>query len=170
MRVDLEVSQAAVVRTELGPMLAGATTRGLRWIEFDDDIDRLQASLRQRFPNAAYGEEPPLSDWIASLCQSIGTPMSPGDVPLDIRGTPFQRSVWMALQQIPVGTTESYAQLAKRIGKPTATRAVASACASNDLAVVIPCHRVIRSDGGLGGYRWGLERKESLLDRERSVA
>lgn len=112
------------------------------------------------------GDDPEVADWLAQVLTYLETPRGGLDLPLDVRGTPFQQRVWTALQQIPPGSTLSYGSVATRVGQPKAARAVAQACASNPIAVVIPCHRVVRSDGGLGGYRWGIERKRELLDRE----
>ncbi|MEM8671451.1 MAG: methylated-DNA--[protein]-cysteine S-methyltransferase [Planctomycetota bacterium] len=174
MDEDLNVVSAAVVETAIGPMLIAASTAGVRWIEFHDDASHLESSLRKRFPKTADRGESDvnesLSCWIRSIQESLVDPKAAIDIPLDIQGTPFQQQVWKALVQIPMGATLTYAELARQIGRPTATRAVASACASNDLAIAIPCHRVIRSDGGLGGYRWGIDRKATLLEREQSAA
>jgi len=109
---------------------------------------------------------PALDGWLEQIVASIESPGRGLDLPLDIRGTAFRRRVWQALREIPPGETVTYAELAARIGRPGSARAVAGACAANRIAVAIPCHRVIRGDGGLGGYRWGTERKRALLDRE----
>lgn len=170
MRCKQNVTQADVVETSLGPMLVGASERGLCWIEFGDDPQALGERIQQQFPSATIGLSDEVAGWIESLLRQLDSPAAEASVPLDIDGTPFQQQVWKALRQIPPGVTETYAQLARRIGKPSATRAVAGACAANDLAIVIPCHRVVRTDGTLGGYRWGIERKQTLLDRERSLA
>jgi AraC family transcriptional regulator of adaptative response/methylated-DNA-[protein]-cysteine methyltransferase len=123
--------------------------------------------LQDQFPKAnLIGDDGNYEDMVAKVIGLIETPSVGLDLPLDIRGTAFQQRVWKALQQIPAGSTASYADIAKSIGMPKAVRAVAQACGANSLAVAIPCHRVIRNDGELSGYRWGVERKRALLDRE----
>jgi AraC family transcriptional regulator of adaptative response/methylated-DNA-[protein]-cysteine methyltransferase len=132
-----------------------------------DDPLQLVRDLQDQFPKAnLIGDDGDYEDMVAKIIGLIETPSVGLDLPLDIRGTAFQQRVWKALQQIPVGTTASYADIAKSIGMPKAVRAVAQACGANSLAVAIPCHRVIRNDGELSGYRWGVERKRTLLDRE----
>jgi AraC family transcriptional regulator of adaptative response/methylated-DNA-[protein]-cysteine methyltransferase len=132
-----------------------------------DDPLQLARDLQDQFPKAdLVGDESGYEDLVAQVIGLIERPGVGLDLPLDIRGTAFQRRVWQALQQIPVGTTASYADIAKEIGMPKAARAVAQACGANTLAVAIPCHRVIRNDGTLSGYRWGVERKRALLERE----
>ncbi len=123
--------------------------------------------MRARFPRAELqnGDER-FSSWVAQVVAFIEAPQQELDLPLDIQGTAFQQRVWTALREIPVGSTASYAEIAARIGQPSAARAVARACATNPVALAIPCHRVVREDGKLGGYRWGLERKQALLERE----
>lgn len=124
--------------------------------------------IQERFPKAELvGDDPNFADLVARAVGLVERPESRADLPLDIQGTAFQQRVWQALRSIPVGETASYREIAERIGKPRAVRAVASACASNPLAVAIPCHRVVRTDGGLAGYRWGIERKRELIARER---
>ena len=123
--------------------------------------------LLLRFPQAEVcHDDSGFADWVSRVVAFIEAPARGLDLPLDIQGTAFQQRVWKALQGIPPGSTKSYAEIAAQIGKPTAARAVARACASNRIAVVIPCHRAVRSDGGLGGYRWGSERKRRLLEQE----
>ena len=125
--------------------------------------------LQDRFPKARLiGGDKDFETLVAKVVGFIGTPTVGLDLPLDVRGTAFQRRVWQALREIPSGSTASYAEVARRIGQPKAVRAVAQACASNAIAVAIPCHRVVRTDGALSGYRWGVERKRALLDREAS--
>jgi AraC family transcriptional regulator of adaptative response/methylated-DNA-[protein]-cysteine methyltransferase len=127
----------------------------------------LMRDLQDQFPKAnLIGGEGGYEDLVAKVVGLIEKPGVGLDLPLDIRGTAFQQRVWTALQQIPVGSTASYADIAKLIGMPKAVRAVAQACGANSLAVAIPCHRVIRNDGALSGYRWGVKRKQALLDRE----
>ena len=127
-----------------------------------------EVTLAQRFPRATLVAAP-LHPWAqrALRCMDAGSSL---DVPLDLHGTAFQQQVWQALREVPAGQTVSYAGLAARLKSPTAARAVARACASNPLAVLVPCHRVVRSDGGLGGYRWGVQRKQQLLEAERHVS
>jgi len=135
-----------------------------------DDRDSLAGSLRQRFPSAeVIAEDAGLKQWADRIVRFITAPEQNLDLPLDIRGTAFQARVWRALRKIPLGKTASYTEIAAALGQPKAVRAVAQACAANKLALIVPCHRVIRSDGELGGYRWGLERKQALLARERAA-
>jgi AraC family transcriptional regulator of adaptative response/methylated-DNA-[protein]-cysteine methyltransferase len=160
----------AIARSSLGPVLIAATERGLCTIEFGDDPAALVAALRQRFARATLARgDREFRARVAGVVRSIEEPRAALELPLDVRGTAFQRRVWNALRAIPAGATTTYAELARRIDAPRAVRAVARACASNPLAVVVPCHRVVRGDGGLAGYRWGIERKAELLRREASV-
>lgn len=162
-----EMIRYAVRSSALGLVLVAATARGICTIEFGDDEAELTARLTQRFPQSTMlPEDAQFSAWLAKLLAQIQLPQSALDLPLDIRGTVFQQQVWKALQDIPLGQTLSYSEVAERIGKPKAVRAVATACASNVLALAIPCHRVVRSNGELSGYRWGVDRKRSLLDAE----
>lgn len=152
----------------LGSILVAATDIGVAAILLGDDPETLLRELQDHFPNAELtGGDPTFEDTVAKVIHLVEQPGSAFDLPLDIRGTAFQHRVWHALGTIPSGTTVSYSELANRIGQPTAVRAVASACAANTLAVAIPCHRVVRTDGSLSGYRWGLERKRALIDREQ---
>jgi AraC family transcriptional regulator, regulatory protein of adaptative response / methylated-DNA-[protein]-cysteine methyltransferase len=157
----------AVGHTSLGAILVASSRKGVAAILLGDDPDQLVRNLQDRFPNAhLIGAD---NDYEALIARVVGFVEAPGiglDLPLDVRGTAFQRRVWRALQHIPVGGQASYAEIAQRIGCPKAVRAVAAACAANNLAVAIPCHRVIRKDGSLSGYAWGVERKRALLDRE----
>jgi AraC family transcriptional regulator of adaptative response/methylated-DNA-[protein]-cysteine methyltransferase len=158
----------AIARSTLGWVLVATTERGICRIELDDDPGALEARLRDRFPNAAMiADDLAFAELVGRVVGAIETPAAGLDLPLDIQGTAFQRRVWDALRAIPHGSTATYAQVAERIGTPTAARAVARACATNPVAVAVPCHRVVRGDGGLGGYRWGIERKQALLERER---
>jgi AraC family transcriptional regulator of adaptative response/methylated-DNA-[protein]-cysteine methyltransferase len=151
----------------LGWILVAATPQGICAIAFDDTPDTLIAQLHDRFPNAIFQSgDPTFEEWIEQVLMFIEAPQQGLTLPLDIRGTVFQQQVWKALQTIPAGHTASYADIAREIGNPKAVRAVAQACASNQLAVAIPCHRVIASNGELSGYRWGQERKRALLNRE----
>jgi len=163
---------AAVVRytianSPLGRMLIAATDKGICAIQFADSDQQLQQGLIREFPFAARRrDDAGMSEWRLSLARLMeGSETNPA-LPLDIRATAFQRRVWEALQRIPRGETRSYSAVAKNIGMPKAIRAVARACATNPIAVVIPCHRVVREDGVSGGYRWGMERKEHLLALE----
>jgi AraC family transcriptional regulator of adaptative response/methylated-DNA-[protein]-cysteine methyltransferase len=154
----------------LGWALVAATERGICMTALGDDRDRLGEALRQRFPAAAViAEDAGLKGWADRIVRFITAPDQNLDLPLDIRGTAFQARVWRALRKIPLGKTASYSEIAAALGQPKAVRAVAQACAANKLALIVPCHRVIRSDGDLGGYRWGLERKRELLARERAA-
>ena len=157
----------AVGETSLGSILVAATDKGLCSILFGDDPDVLLKDLQSRFPKANLrGGDAQFEEWVAVVVGFVEAPRLGLDLPLDVRGTVFQRRVWTALRQIPIGTTTSYAEIAKRIGLPGGSRAIAQACAANPLAVAIPCHRVVKSDGGLSGYRWGVRRKRELLERE----
>ena len=164
------VIRFAVGECSLGSILVAATDKGVCAIEFGDDPDALVHALQDRFPKAQLvGGDHTFEQLVAKVVGFIEAPAQGLDLPLDIRGTAFQKRVWNAIRDIPAGATASYAELARRIGRPSASRAVAQACASNTLAVAIPCHRVVRRDGGLSGYRWGVERKEALLTRETAA-
>jgi AraC family transcriptional regulator of adaptative response/methylated-DNA-[protein]-cysteine methyltransferase len=159
--------RVAITNSSLGWVLVAATDRGICSIDLGDKPQSLLEGLRLRFPKAEVCQDDSgFADWVSRVVAFIEAPASGLDVPLDIQGTAFQQRVWKALQGIPPGSTKSYAEIAAQIGKPTATRAVGQACAANRLAVVVPCHRAVRSDEGLGGYRWGRERKQQLLERE----
>jgi AraC family transcriptional regulator of adaptative response/methylated-DNA-[protein]-cysteine methyltransferase len=158
-----------LAQSSLGWVLVAATPTGICAIDLGDAPDKLQAQLRQRFPSAELiAGDPDFGSLVRQVVEYIEAPQLPLSLPLDIQGTAFQRRVWAALREIPFGERVSYGDLAKRIQQPGAARAVAQACGDNRLAVVVPCHRVVRKDGGLGGYRWGLERKRRLLERESS--
>ncbi len=166
---------AAVVRytiapSPLGRMLIAATDKGICAIQFADSDEELQQGLMREFPFATRRrDDQAMAQWRVNLARLIqGQEVNPS-LPLDIRATAFQRRVWECLQRIPRGETRSYSAVAKKIGMPKATRAVARACATNPVAVAIPCHRVVREDGELGGYRWGIERKERLLAMEKET-
>lgn len=156
-------------KSAIGWVLVGATERGICAAELGDAPEPLVQRLRERFPAAVLtGGDDRLRAWVEEILRVIATPTAAAlDLPLDIQGTAFQAMVWRALQKIPPGTTASYAEIAAALGRPTAVRAVARACAANGVALLIPCHRVVRGDGALGGYRWGVERKRALLARER---
>ena len=170
------VVRFTIAKSPLGPMLIAATDKGICAIQFADTEAELQQGLMREFPFATRRrDDQALSDWHEKIERLIaGTNTSTNkdahpSLPLDIRATAFQRRVWEALQRIPRGQTRSYSTVAKKIGMPKATRAVARACATNPVAVAIPCHRVVRKDGELGGYRWGIERKERLLAFEQGA-
>ena len=157
----------AVGQTSLGAILVASSRKGVAAILLGDDPDELVRNLQDRFPNAhLIGADNDYEALVARVVGFVEAPEIGLDLPLDVRGTAFQQRVWQALQQIPVGGQVSYAEIAQRIGCPKAVRAVAAACAANNLAVAIPCHRVVRKDGSLSGYAWGVERKRALLDRE----
>ena len=165
------------LKVPVGALLVAASERGICTVALGDSETRLVADLRAEFPRAAIervdaGRDEWLAAMIARVSAQIGIdkPSRDATVPVDIRATAFQWRVWQALQRIPRGQTRSYAQIAADIGAPRAVRAVASACARNRLAIVVPCHRVIRADGSLGGYRWGIARKRGLLDREAALS
>lgn len=157
----------ALGQCTLGALLVARSERGLCAIALGDDPEDLLRELQDRFPRAELvGGDAEFERWMAQVVGLVETPAIGLELPLDIRGTAFQQRVWEALRKIPPGRTASYAEIAAAIGRPQAVRAVAAACAANPLAVVIPCHRVVRSDGGLSGYRWGVARKRALLARE----
>jgi len=154
----------------LGRMLIAATERGICSIQFARSEDELMEGLKREFPFAVRKvDEGGLRSWVGALLRHMRGKDLDSSLPLDIRATAFQRRVWRYLQSIPFGATRSYGQVAKAIGRPSASRAVARACATNPVAVAIPCHRVVRGDGSMGGYRWGVERKKTLLEMEHAV-
>jgi AraC family transcriptional regulator of adaptative response/methylated-DNA-[protein]-cysteine methyltransferase len=157
----------AVGECSLGSILVAATDKGVCAIMLGDDPEALVRDLQDRFPRAQLlGGDEDFEHLVAKVVGFVEAPALGLDLPLDVQGTAFQQRVWQALRVIPSGTTASYTEIAERIGAPQAVRAVAQACASNALAVAIPCHRVVRKDGVLAGYRWGVERKRALLERE----
>jgi len=157
----------AVGECSLGSILVARSELGVCAILLGDDPDALARNLQDRFPRATLiGGDAEFEQLVAQVVGFVEAPGLGLDLPLDVQGTAFQRRVWQALQEIPAGSTASYSEIAGRIGSPKAVRAVAQACAANALAVAIPCHRVVRTDGGLSGYRWGVERKRALLERE----
>jgi AraC family transcriptional regulator of adaptative response/methylated-DNA-[protein]-cysteine methyltransferase len=165
------VIRFAVARSTLGPVLAARSEKGVCAILMGDDPDALVRDLQDRFPLAELvGADLAFEAEVAQVVGLVDAPGTGLGLPLDIRGTAFQQRVWRALGEIPVGRTATYAEIARRIGAPRAVRAVAGACAANPLAVAVPCHRVVRTDGGLSGYRWGVERKRTLLEREAGGA
>jgi AraC family transcriptional regulator of adaptative response/methylated-DNA-[protein]-cysteine methyltransferase len=161
------VIRFAISRCSLGSILVATTEQGICSIMLGDDPAELARDLRHRFAQATIEDtDAAFEQVLAQVVNLIEAPDHPTELSLDIRGTAFQQRVWQELRSIPLGKTASYAEIAQAIGQPAATRAVAQACASNPLAVAIPCHRVVRSDGQLSGYRWGVERKRALLERE----
>jgi len=161
----------AIGECSLGSILVAQSERGVCAILLGDDPDQLARDLQDQFSQATLvGGDAAFESLVARVVGMIEAPGTGADLPLDVRGTAFQQRVWRALRKIPVGSTASYADIAKKIGAPASVRAVAQACGANVLAVAIPCHRVVRSDGALSGYRWGVERKRALLDRETGAA
>lgn len=157
----------AIGQCSLGAILVAASERGVCAVFMGDDPEALAHELQDRFPHATLlGGDAGFEQVVARVVGLVEAPAIGLNLPLDIRGTAFQQRVWQALREIPAGTTVSYSEVAERIGAPRAARAVGTACAANALAVAIPCHRVLRRDGILTGYRWGVERKRALLDRE----
>jgi AraC family transcriptional regulator of adaptative response/methylated-DNA-[protein]-cysteine methyltransferase len=158
-----------IVQSYLGWVLVAVSDRGVCRIDFDDSPEILKARLDENFPNAELiSDDPTISSIISQTVAFLETPELEYALPLDIQGTAFQQQVWQALRDIRPGTTVSYGDIAKQIGNPKAVRAVAQACGSNSIVVAIPCHRVVRKNGELGGYRWGIKRKEMILEREAS--
>jgi AraC family transcriptional regulator of adaptative response/methylated-DNA-[protein]-cysteine methyltransferase len=163
------------VESPLGPMMIGATDRGICFVQFGASEAALLDALRAEYPSAeleamSKPAGPELQRWMDALNQYLAGEQLALDLPLDVRATAFQMRVWNYLQSIPYGEVRSYGEVAAAVGRPSAARAVAQACASNHVALIIPCHRVIRGSGALGGYRWGLDRKQALLKREREGA
>src|SRR6266513_1704502 len=158
------------VPTSLGRLLVAATERGVCRVSLGDSTEALVADLLTEFPEARVVQDKSgkLHGWVTSILAYLDGREPDLQLPLDIRASAFQRRVWQELQRIPLGETRSYSEIAKRVGNPKATRAVARACATNPAALIIPCHRVVREDGALGGYRWGIERKEALLEMEKN--
>lgn len=168
---EVEHIRFATSASTLGLVLVAAGDHGIRAVLIGEDAAALRSDLYQRFPGAILQRaEPALADAVRQVVEAIENPSPEFDLVCDVRGTEFQRRVWSALRAIPPGETRSYTQVAKAIGAPKSVRAVAAACAANPIAVLIPCHRVVRGDGSLSGYRWGVERKRVLLARERQLA
>lgn len=161
----------AIVQSYLGWVLVAVTERGICRIDLDDTPATLKTRLELNFPKAKLqDDDPTITSIISQTIAFLEAPEQGLDLPLDVQGTAFQHRVWAALQNIEPGATASYGEIAERIGNPKAARAVAGACASNNIAVAIPCHRVVRSSGELGGYRWGIARKRALLERESNIS
>jgi AraC family transcriptional regulator of adaptative response/methylated-DNA-[protein]-cysteine methyltransferase len=162
-----------IVDTSLGMLLVGSTDRGICAVTLGDDDRGLEAALESEYPAAtrtrATDPSSALSGWVREIVAAVEGTVADAQVPIDVQASAFQWKVWRELQKIPFGETRSYGEIARAIGSPKAVRAVASACANNKVAVVIPCHRVVRQTGSLGGYRWGLERKRRLLEKEHAT-
>jgi AraC family transcriptional regulator of adaptative response/methylated-DNA-[protein]-cysteine methyltransferase len=153
--------------SDLGWMLMAATRKGICWLAFGEEPGALLEDLRAAFPKATLrNDEARLRDWFERVREFVLLPRAALGLPTDVQGTAFQASVWRSLRRIPLGQTRSYKDVAEALGRPTASRAVAAACASNKVALLIPCHRVVGAEGRLAGYRWGLRRKAALLERE----
>jgi len=163
-----ETIRFAIGECELGAILVAMTEQGICAISLGDDPEPLCRELQDSFPNAQLiGDDAEFDAHVAKVIGFIENPQLGLDLPLDIRGTAFQQRVWQALLKVPPGNTASYSELAEMMGSPKAVRAVASACAANKIAIAVPCHRIIRTDGSLSNYRWGVERKSNLLEREK---
>ena len=161
--------QFVISDSPLGELLVAATERGICAVKLGDQKKALEDNLKSEYPQATIGAgDDRLRDWVSTILSSLRPGAPDPRLPTDVRATAFQRLVWQELQRIPRGETRSYQDIAQRIGRPTAARAVARACASNPVALVVPCHRVIQRDGGLGGYHWGIDRKRALLKAEGS--
>ena len=160
-----------IANSPLGRLLVGATERGISAIYLGKDDAPLEAELRQEYPRAEiHRDRNGMQDWVGQILEHLRGHQPNLDLPTDVQATAFQRRVWQELRKIPFGTTRTYSQVARAIGQPTAVRAVARACATNPVSVVVPCHRVVREDGNLAGYRWGVERKRELLEHEAGPA
>lgn len=156
-----------IAKSPLGKVLVAATERGVSAVYLGDVENKLVAELREEYPRAEISSATNSAQrWVREIVQRIKGLPAQADLPLDLQATAFQRRVWQELQRIPRGTTRTYSQVARALGRPNAVRAVARACATNPVSVVVPCHRVVRADGNLAGYRWGLERKRALLNQE----
>jgi AraC family transcriptional regulator of adaptative response/methylated-DNA-[protein]-cysteine methyltransferase len=158
--------QVAFGKSSLGWVLVAQSSKGICGVMLSDDRQEMKDDLQRRFPNSNLVDAK-LDPLVAEVVGHVERPSQAFEAPLDLRGTEFQRRVWQALCKIPVGSTTTYTDLARRLGMPNGARAVARACATNAVAVIVPCHRVVRGDGSLAGYRWGIERKRRLLERER---
>ena len=160
-----------IASSPLGRVLVAATDRGVSAVYLGDAANKLVAELRQEYPRAEIAAaDGPTQSWVREIVQRIEGKPAQEELPLDLQATAFQRRVWQELQKIPRGTTRTYSQVARSLGRPKAVRAVARACATNPVSIVVPCHRVVREDGKLAGYRWGTQRKEQLLAAERAAA
>ncbi len=160
----------ATVDTPLGFLLIAMTDRGLCSVQLGETVEDLENELETEFQKASLQKADDLQDWIQPFVNYLGGRLPLPELPCDVRATAFQIQVWQALRKIPIGTTISYSDLATAIGQPKSIRAVASACARNPIALLVPCHRVVPKTGGLGGYRWGVSRKQALLDLEKHLS
>ncbi|HZJ95079.1 MAG TPA: methylated-DNA--[protein]-cysteine S-methyltransferase [Thiopseudomonas sp.] len=162
------VIEFSIIEDDFASILVATTERGVCAVVLGDTATEVLADLQKRLPKAQLiNNNQALAPLLKNITDFLAAPLTPFDFPLDIQGSAFQKRVWAILQSIPVGKTLSYSEIAERLNNPKAVRAVANACAANPLALVIPCHRVLRSDGGISGYRWGVERKRALLAKER---
>lgn len=166
MKAQAQEIEVAFGKSSLGWVLVAQTPKGICSIMLSDDRQELRDDLQKRFPDSRLVDGK-LENLVARVVGLVEKPSQAFEAPLDLRGTEFQRRVWRTLREIPIGSTTTYTELARRLGMPNGARAVARACATNAVAVIVPCHRVVRGDGSLAGYRWGIERKRSLLERER---
>jgi AraC family transcriptional regulator of adaptative response/methylated-DNA-[protein]-cysteine methyltransferase len=158
-----------IAPSPLGRLLVAGTARGISAVYLGDADERLEAELRREYPEAKITKNSAaVSGWVKQLVRHLSGKQPQLDLPLDVAATAFQRRVWEHLQDIPYGATRTYSDISRALGRPSATRAVARACATNPVSIVIPCHRVVRGDGSLAGYRWGIERKQALLEREKT--
>ena len=160
-----------IVPSPLGRLLVAATSHGISAVYLGKSDARLLSALRKEYPRAEIRPaEGDFSRWVRALLKHLRGRQPKLDLPLDVQATAFEQRVWQELRRIPYGSTRTYTQVARALGKPHAVRAVARACANNPVSIVVPCHRVIRADGSLAGYRWGLDRKRALLARERAAS
>jgi AraC family transcriptional regulator, regulatory protein of adaptative response / methylated-DNA-[protein]-cysteine methyltransferase len=159
-----------IVNSPMGRLLVGATEKGVSAVYLGESDARLESALKKEYPRADIRHDSAgLSAWVSKILEHLRGREPHLDLPTDIQATAFQRRVWEELRRIPYGTTKTYTEVARAIGRPNAVRAVARACATNPVSVAVPCHRVVRGDGKLAGYRWGIERKRSLLEREKAA-
>jgi O-6-methylguanine DNA methyltransferase len=169
--ITTEVIQFGISWVSLGWILVALSPKGICAVLLGEDRKVLTADLRRRFPTAELvSGDPEFQRTAKEVVRAVEAPESSLDLPLDLRGTAFQQRVWQVLREIPMGSTASYQEIARKIGVSKTAQDVAEACGANPLAIVVPCHRVIRSDGGLAGYRWGIKRKRALLEREKVAA
>jgi AraC family transcriptional regulator of adaptative response/methylated-DNA-[protein]-cysteine methyltransferase len=160
-----------VAASSLGKVLVAGTERGISAVYLGEDERSLVSELQKEYPRAEIARSAASNEtWLKEILSRVEGHAPSKDLPLDVQATAFQRRVWQELQKIPLGATRTYTQVARALGKPNSVRAVARACATNPTSIVVPCHRVIRADGELAGYRWGLQRKQELLERERARA
>ncbi len=169
-RESADVINVAFARSPIGLVLVARSAAGLAAVLVGDDRDALRRELARRFPlGRLAGSDAALDALAVKVAALVDNPAKTLEVPLDMRGTPFQREVWRALRTIPPGSTTTYGELAARLGRPESARAVGAACGANPLAIIVPCHRVVARDGSLTGYRWGVERKQALLQHEAEM-